>query len=61
VGLKAQRAQGQKKDQRVLRLSPIQQLKAGLQRAIWRETVQNVIKVSHERPVLRRLERLLAA
>lgn len=61
VGLKAQRAQGQKKTKCVLRLPSIRQLKADLQREIWRETVKRVAKVSHERPVLRRLERLLAA
>ena len=61
VGLKAQRAQGQKKTKRMLRLPPIRQLKADLQRAVWREAVKDVVKVSHERPVLRRLEKLLAA
>jgi SRSO17 transposase len=61
VGLKAQRAQGQKKTKRVLRLPPIRQLKADLQRAVWNEAVKDVVKVSHERPVLRRLEKLLAA
>ena len=61
VGLKSQRAQGQKKTKRVLQLPPIRQLKADLQRAVWNETVKNVAKVSHERKVLRRLEKLLAA
>ena len=61
VGLKAQRAQGQKKTKRVLQLSPISQLKADLQRAVWNETVKIIAKVSHERKVLRRLEKLLAA
>ena len=61
VGLKAQRAQGQKKTKRVLQLPPIRQLKADLQRAVWNETVKSVAKVSHERKVLRRLEKLLAA
>jgi SRSO17 transposase len=61
VGLKAQRAQGQKKTKRVLRLPPIRQLKADLQRAVWNEAVKDVVKASHERPVLRRLEKLLAA
>ncbi|MHC4676066.1 MAG: transposase, partial [Planctomycetota bacterium] len=61
VGLKAQRAQGQKKTKRVLQLPSIRQLKADLQRAVWNETVKNVAKVSHERNVLRRLEKLLAA
>ena len=61
LGLKTQRAQGQKKAKRVLRLPPIRQLKADLQRIVWREAVSDVVKVSHERPVLRRLEKLLAA
>lgn len=45
----------------VLRLPPIRQLKADLLRTVWREAVNDVAKVSHERPVLRRLEKLLAA
>ena len=61
LGLKAQRAQGQEKAKRVLRLPPIRQLKTDLQRIVWREAVNDVVKVSHERPVLRRLEKLLAA
>ena len=61
VGLKTQRAKGQKKTKRVLQLPPIRQLKADLQRAVWNEAVKNVVKVSHERTVLRRLEKLLAA
>jgi hypothetical protein len=36
-------------------------LKADLQRAVWREAVNDVVEVSHEHPVLRRLEKLLAA
>ena len=61
VGLKVQRAQGQKKTKRVLRLPSIRQLKGDLERAIWRDTVKQVAKVTHERKVLRRLERLMAA
>jgi hypothetical protein len=61
LGLKTQRAQGQKKAKRVLRLPPIRQLKADLQRIVWREAVNDVVRISHERPVLRRLEKLLAA
>jgi SRSO17 transposase len=61
VGLRAQRAQGHKDAKRVLRLPPVRQLKSDLQRIVWREAVNDVVKVSHERPVLRRLEKLLAA
>lgn len=61
VGLAAQRAQGHKQNKNVLRLPPIQQLKADLRRAIWNEAVKDVAKASHERTVIRRLEKLLAA
>ena len=61
LGIKTQRAQGQKKSKRVLRLPSIRQLKIDLQRRVWREAVNDVMQASHERPVLRRLERLLAA
>jgi hypothetical protein len=61
VGLGAQRAQGQCKNKNVLRLAPIQQLKADLRRAVWNDAVNDVAKVSHERAVIRRLEKLLAA
>jgi len=49
------------KTQRVLRLAPIRQLKTDLQHTIWREAVKDVVKASHEKPVLRRLEKLMAA
>ena len=61
VGLEARRAQGQNKNKNVLRLPPIQQLKADLRRVVWNEAVKEVAKVSHERTVIRRLEKLLAA
>jgi SRSO17 transposase len=61
LGLKAQRKQGQDHAKNVLRLPSIRQLKADLQRTVWREAVHDVVKVSHERPVLRRLEKLLVA
>jgi len=32
-----------------------------MRRIIWQENVQDVIKHSHEKPVIRRLEKLLAA
>ena len=60
LGLKTYGAQGHHKNDRVLHLPPIRQLKADLQRIVWREAVNDVAKVSHERPVLRRLEKLLA-
>jgi len=62
VGLKTQRAQGQNHHtKKVLRLEPISQLKDRMRRMIWRETVEDVVKYSHEKPVIRRLEKLLAA
>ena len=54
-------AQGQSKQQKVLHLPPVSQLKDRMRRAIWQETVEEVIKTSHERAVIRRLEKLLAA
>ena len=45
----------------MLHLPPIGQLKTELRQAICNEAVKDVVKVSHERPVIRRLENLLAA
>ena len=61
VGLEAQRAQGRKNAKNVLRLPAIRQLKQELRQRIWNEAIQQVVKVSHERAVIRRLEKLLAA
>ena len=61
VGLKAQRAQGHKDTKKVLRLEPISQLKDRMRRIIWQEAVEDVVRHSHEKAVIRRLEKLLAA
>ena len=62
VGLQAQRAQGQNDNtKKVLRLEPISQLKNRMRRIIWQEAIKDVVKHSHEKPVIRRLEKLLAA
>jgi len=61
VGIKAYHAQGQNKTKRVLRLEPVGKLKGRMHRIVWQDNVQNVIKYSHEKPVIRRLEKLLAA
>jgi len=61
VGIKAYRAQGQNKSKKVLRLESISKLKDRMRRIVWQENVQDVIKHSHEKPVIRRLEKLLAA
>jgi len=53
--------QGQHKNDNMLRLPPISELKARMRQIVWREALEDVVKHSHERPVLRRLERLLAA
>ena len=60
LGLKDQAAQGRKKT-RVLRLPPISQLKARMRQVVWQEAVEDVVKHTHEKPALRRLEKLLAA
>ena len=61
VGLEAQRAQGPKHAKNVLRLPPIRQLKNELRQRVWNEAVKNAAKVSHERAVIRRMEKLLVA
>ena len=62
VGINGQRAQGYKNDTKdMLSLPPISQLKARMHQIVWRQEVQNVIKVSHDKKVIRRLEKLLAA
>ncbi len=53
--------QGQRKNAKVLRLPPISQLKTRMRQMVWREAVEDVIRSSHEKPVIRRLEKLLAA
>jgi SRSO17 transposase len=61
VGIKAHRAQGHNKNDKVLRLESISSLKQRMRQIVWRDNVQDVIKYSHEKPVIRRLEKLLAA
>jgi transposase len=61
LGIQAQRAQGQHKNKRVLRLEPVSKLKERMCRIAWQQNVEDVIKHSHEKPVIRRLEKLLAA
>ena len=53
--------QGQHKNQKVLRLPPISQIKVRMRQVVWQEALDDVVKDSHEKPVLRRLEKLLAA
>ena len=61
VGITAYRAQGQNKTKKVLRLETISKLKDHMRQIVWQENVQDVIKYSHEKKVIRRLEKLLAA
>lgn len=61
AGIKTCRAQGQTKTKKVLRLEPVSKLKDRMRQTIWQENVHDVIKYSHEKPVIRRLEKLLAA
>lgn len=62
LGMDALRAQGQKKDQdKELRLPTIRHLQADLREKVWNQLITEVVKHSHERPVIRRLEKLLAA
>ena len=62
VGIDDQRAQGDKKDSKdMLSVPSISQLKVRMHQIVWRQEVQNVIKVSHDKKVIRRLEKLIAA
>jgi SRSO17 transposase len=61
LGMKSQSAQGQNKTKKVLRLESISKLKDRMRRTVWQENVKDVIKYSHEKPVILRLEKLLAA
>lgn len=53
--------QGQQKNKKVLRLPPISQLKSRMRQVVWQEAIEDVVKHSHERSVIRRLEKLRAA
>jgi len=53
--------QGKRKNKKVLCPPPISQLKTRMRQALWQEALADVVKHSHEKPVLRRLEKLLAA
>ena len=62
VGINNQRAQGNKNDTKdMLSVLPISQLKTRMHQIVWHQEVQNVIKVSHDKKVIHRLEKLLAA
>lgn len=50
-----------KRTKKALHLPAISQLKNQMRQVVWRERVEDVIRCSHEKPVIRRLEKLLAA
>jgi hypothetical protein len=60
VGIKTCRAQGQNKSKIVLRLEPISKLKDRMRQIVWQENVKDVVKYSHEKSLIRRLEKLLS-
>jgi hypothetical protein len=61
LALSEHRAQGHDKNKSVLRLAPISQLKAHMRQVVWQEAVEDVVKHAHEKHVIRRLEKLIAA
>ena len=65
LGLKDHKHHGAQGERRTkhkpLALPSISQLKARMHQVIWQEAVEDVVKVAHERPVLRRLEKLRRA
>jgi len=61
MGSDTQCVQGRNKSKKALRLEPISKLKDRMRRMVWQQDVQDVMKYSHEKPVIRRLEKLLAA
>jgi hypothetical protein len=61
MGIKTHAEQGHSKKTKVLSLEPISKLKQRMRRVVWQENVKDVIRHSHEKAVIRRLEKLLAA
>jgi hypothetical protein len=61
IGNESPCAQGHKQTKDMLSVQSIRQLKAQMRQIIWQQEVKNVIKFTHEKPVIRRLEKLLAA
>jgi hypothetical protein len=59
LALKQPGAQGTKNN--VLRLPPISELKTCMRQVVWQEAVEEVVRHTHEKPVIRRLEQLLVA
>jgi len=61
LAVKDQRAQGHTKKTMVLRLPPISQCKARMRQLAWQEAIEEVVRSSHDKRVIRRLEKLLVA
>ena len=62
LGMNAQDAQGQTpRENHALHLPSIRQLKSRLRQEVWNDAIKDVVKVSHDKKVIRRLEKLLAA
>ncbi len=61
LGLTRQRAQGDPPNDTMLRPPSIRQLKQDLRQELWREAVNEVVKRSSDKPVIKRIQRLLAA
>jgi len=63
LALKDQKRQGAQGERRTktkpLALPPISQLKARMRQLMWREAVEDVAKVTHDKKVVRRLEKLM--
>ena len=61
LGLKDHGAQGKNKKSNVLRLPAISQLKVRMRQLVWQDAIEDVVKHSHEKAVIRRLQKLLVA
>jgi hypothetical protein len=61
LGIQIPNEKGRTKHTKVLQLKTISFLKDRMRRIVLQENVKSVIRYSHERPVIRRLEKLLAA
>ena len=61
LALRERGAQGQRKTQKVLRLPPISQLKTRMRQVVWQEAIDDVVRHTHDKRVIRRLEKPLAA
>jgi hypothetical protein len=59
-GAEDQLGAGHKKN-KLLHLPPISQLKTRMRQVVWQDPVEDVVKHTYEKPVIRRLEKLLAA